>query len=186
MRISQLTCINVEHFEPHRGNLDLKYDWNNLFLACYHCNHTKSDDYFPLLNPLDSNDRVLEWIECRIHDFPKAEVEFVIHSPDSKTYHTATLLNAVHKGTTARKMMEAGNLCRLIQEETLEFEKLLSRYPKADTETQRQLKEKIREKLAPESRFTAFKIWIIKRNARMREEFADCLEWINDFYTKAC
>ena len=35
------TTINVEHFRPHKGNVSLKFDWNNLFYACGHCNNTK-------------------------------------------------------------------------------------------------------------------------------------------------
>ena len=35
------TAPNVEHRIPHNGDIALKYDWNNLFLACSHCNNTK-------------------------------------------------------------------------------------------------------------------------------------------------
>ena len=34
------TDINVEHIVPHRSDVALRYDWNNLFLACGHCNNT--------------------------------------------------------------------------------------------------------------------------------------------------
>lgn len=27
-------AINVEHFRPHEGDKDLKFDWNNLFWSC--------------------------------------------------------------------------------------------------------------------------------------------------------
>ena len=38
--------INVEHFKPHRNkNRDLKFDWNNLFYACGHCNNIKLAQY---------------------------------------------------------------------------------------------------------------------------------------------
>jgi 5-methylcytosine-specific restriction endonuclease McrA len=37
------TNINTEHFFPHKGNVDLKFDWNNLFYCCGHCNNTKGD-----------------------------------------------------------------------------------------------------------------------------------------------
>jgi uncharacterized protein (TIGR02646 family) len=43
------TTLNVEHFVPHRGNIDLKFSWDNLFLSCSHCNNIKSDIYDEIL-----------------------------------------------------------------------------------------------------------------------------------------
>lgn len=34
--------IEVEHLRPHGGDVDRKFDWNNLFLVCQHCNSTKN------------------------------------------------------------------------------------------------------------------------------------------------
>ncbi len=42
--------INVEHFIPHEGDKDLKFDWNNLFWSCSHCNNTKLNNYDNILN----------------------------------------------------------------------------------------------------------------------------------------
>ncbi|MBR1740781.1 MAG: HNH endonuclease [Lachnospiraceae bacterium] len=36
--------------ERIQKNLNLKYDWNNLFLACAHCNNMKSAKYEPILD----------------------------------------------------------------------------------------------------------------------------------------
>ncbi len=37
----------IEHFKPHKNgkDLDLKYDWNNLFYSCGYCNSKKSSNY---------------------------------------------------------------------------------------------------------------------------------------------
>lgn len=32
----------VEHRIPHHGNKELKFDWNNLFWSCRHCNSVKN------------------------------------------------------------------------------------------------------------------------------------------------
>ncbi len=45
------TTFNVEHRIPHRGDESIKYDWQNLFLACGHCNNTKLDCYDNIINP---------------------------------------------------------------------------------------------------------------------------------------
>ena len=34
--------IEVEHLRPHKGDIDRKFDWNNLFLSCRHCNSVKN------------------------------------------------------------------------------------------------------------------------------------------------
>lgn len=40
-----LQSPRVEHRVPHRGDDNIKYDWNNLFLSCERCNSIKSDDF---------------------------------------------------------------------------------------------------------------------------------------------
>ena len=44
------TSNQIEHLQSHRGNMDLKYDWNNLFWACAHCNNIKLDTFEPILD----------------------------------------------------------------------------------------------------------------------------------------
>jgi len=44
------TTINVEHIIPHRGDPELQFDWNNLFLACGHCNNIKGEKYDEILD----------------------------------------------------------------------------------------------------------------------------------------
>ena len=41
----EATSYQIEHLIPHRGDKKLKYDWNNLFWVCAHCNNIKSDKY---------------------------------------------------------------------------------------------------------------------------------------------
>ena len=41
----QIVSYQIEHLNPHRGNTELKFDWDNLFLSCAYCNNTKSDKY---------------------------------------------------------------------------------------------------------------------------------------------
>lgn len=40
--ITELQSVEVEHLRPHRGDRDLKFDWDNLFLSCAHCNSVKN------------------------------------------------------------------------------------------------------------------------------------------------
>ena len=45
-----ITSCQIEHFIPHRKDMELKYDWNNLFWSCAHCNNIKLDKYEPILD----------------------------------------------------------------------------------------------------------------------------------------
>lgn len=44
--IAELQSVEVEHLYPHGGDKDLKFDWNNLFLSCAHCNSVKNQDKY--------------------------------------------------------------------------------------------------------------------------------------------
>lgn len=47
----EATSYQIEHLIPHRNkNVELKYDWNNLFWSCAHCNNIKSDKYELILD----------------------------------------------------------------------------------------------------------------------------------------
>lgn len=41
---NELQSMEVEHLLPHHNGKDLerKFDWNNLFLSCAHCNSVKN------------------------------------------------------------------------------------------------------------------------------------------------
>ena len=45
-----ITSWQIEHLRPHREEKNLKYDWDNLFLACAHCNNTKLAKYDPIID----------------------------------------------------------------------------------------------------------------------------------------
>lgn len=72
-----ISSINIEHFRPHEGkNIDLKFDWNNLFFACAHCNNTKlaNPKYDLILNCTNPQHLILDWIAFKADTFPKAPV----------------------------------------------------------------------------------------------------------------
>ena len=38
----QRGSYQIEHLVPHKGDKNLEFNWNNLFLACPHCNNIKN------------------------------------------------------------------------------------------------------------------------------------------------
>lgn len=90
------TSIQIEHFEPHKSDPIKKFDWNNLFYSCGHCNGVKGARFWPLLDCTDSADQVWESIEIRFSPFPKATVE-------------------INLNPTCPKQLEGVNTCQLLE-----------------------------------------------------------------------
>ena len=81
---AEVTVPNVEHFEPHKRDPEKKYDWNNLFYACGHCNNLKLHHFWPLLNCTVEADRIWEAVEIRFVPFPKPTVKIIAHPQNGK------------------------------------------------------------------------------------------------------
>lgn len=178
----EISSINVEHFIPHRNtNLDLKFDWNNLYFACGHCNNTKLAGFEDILDCTKTND-----VETKIKyeffnsAFPKEQV--IITSLDltsAKNLKTTELLRLVYCGKTAIKIDESANIRNKISKEIRKFTDLFGYYFSNsglfDETEQEKLKQRIVEKLSNDSSFTAFKRWIIRENPLLLQEFEQYL-----------
>ncbi len=175
-----LTTLNTEHFVAHQGNIDLKFDWNNLFFACGHCNNTKSNRFFNLLNCTDSNIRITDLIQFKATGIPKEHLEVIPTQeiPNIEIQNTVTLLNAIYSGTTLLKEIESENLRDKVTKEIAYFTEYLRDFYFEDglnNDEKETIKAKIRRRLSSESPFTAFKIWIIKSNPRLLRDFGHFL-----------
>jgi hypothetical protein len=169
----EITTINVEHFIPHKGNKNLKFDWDNLFFSCGHCNNTKLDKYGNLLKCTDPLHKIVDLLKFELVAFPKETLSIIPLTKDEKVINTAKLLNDIHQGTTFLKKLESNNLRSKICKELNTFFDYLNEYKAHDTIPERKdaLFHKISLELGPKSPFTAFKIWVIKSNAEFLKEF---------------
>ena len=166
-------AINVEHFRPHEGDVNLKFDWNNLFWSCSHCNNTKLANYQNILNCTDDTDDVENKLKYIFKPFPYEQVEIVELDNSPETIMTRELLTAVYNGTTKLKTIESANLRNKLLEEIMDFQKQLCEYFK-DTnslEDKEYFLIKIRGHIHRGSNFTAFKRWIILENEKLKNEF---------------
>ncbi len=171
------TSLDIEHFIAHQGNQDLKFDWTNLFFACSHCNNTKSNRFNDILDCIDFAQIITKCIQFEINPFPRERVRITALIDSVSINNTIKLLNEVFNGNTIRQTMEAENLRTKLIVEIFKFTQLLNEYYQAGwppTEKERQRKE-IARLLSQESAFTAFKVWIIKRNPDLMAEFGDLL-----------
>ncbi len=168
-----ITCSNVDHFIPHRGDKGLKFDWHNLFLSCFHCNNIKGDTFDNILNCTNPTHDVENWIGYEMNPYPMEKVKITALEDTDRVHNTVELLMQIYNGSTKQKIYESDNLRDALLDELLEFQKSLLKYYDEKTETtdkEEHLKN-IKWRLKSASAFTAFKRWIVKSNTRFKEDF---------------
>lgn len=177
------TSIHVEHFEEHRGNKDKKFDWNNLFYSCAHCNLTKAATFPRTVSSSDLLNCTLD--ECKVdlwvyHELSnknlKTEV-IVKQNPranvtpyEQQTANTVKLLDRIFNGSgiedkAASLNAGAENLRTKINEELKYFKFLTLKYCEASTPDEKETnKHKIEESIDSAKPFLSFKHWILRKN----------------------
>lgn len=161
----KVTSYNIEHYKPHKdSDIDLKFQWENLFLACAHCNNIKLDKYDNILDctKVDVDEMIsfrklgnFSWDE-KIEISPLYECEMVIETVD--------LLNKVYNGTTAMKKLESINIKKELRNEIQKFINAINEYDESEGSDKEDAKALIIRELRSNSPFTAFKRWIIRDN----------------------
>ena len=171
----QITSYQIEHLVSHRGNADLKYDWNNLFLACAHCNNTKLDKYEPIIDCTKENVEAL--IAFRRTGYFGTDEKLLFEKLDDRieVENTIKLLQEVYYGPTPQKKMESTILRRMLRKELSAFKEYVREYHEAEDEEKEDLKYLLQKELRDSSPFAAFKRWLIRDN---REVYAELLGYI--------
>jgi hypothetical protein len=176
---NEIISMNVEHIVAHRKDPDLKFDWDNLFLACSHCNNTKLDKFDDILNCTVLEEDVEGAIHLKMDPYPFANVQVSARKNNHRVDLTIELLKLVYNGSTDLKSHEAINLRKKIYKEIIDFQVLLGQYITAkehnDDEALKEYRRFIKWKLNSRSPFTAFKRWIIRDIEGLNREFADLL-----------
>jgi len=169
--------INVEHFIAHQNDLELKFDWNDLFFVCPHCNNIKLHIFDNILNCTILEHQVEQSVKLEMNPFPFAKVKMTAQNDNLKTKNTAQLLERIYNGHTPTKRIEAANIRSSILNEIMDFQSDLVTYFETEPSKLKELLHaKIENHLSPSSAYTAFKRWIIRDNPRMLAEFADLLK----------
>ena len=172
----QITSYQIEHLIPHHGNMDLKYEWNNLFLACAHCNNTKLDKFDPIIDCTKEN--VEELIAFRKEGYFGKDEKLIFDMLDFRieTQNTVQLLQEVYYGSTPQKKMEATILRRFLRKELSEFKEYVREYMEAEDEEKEDLRYLLQQQLSECSSFAAFKRWLIRDN---KEAYPELMAYIN-------
>ena len=162
----EATSYQIEHLIPHRSDRKLKYDWNNLFWVCAHCNNIKSDKYEPILNC--TTEPVEHLIAFRKTGYfgTDEKLEFSAVKDDNEAIrNTILLLNDAYYGTTPQKKMEARIIRRTLRKDLSKFKEYVREYQEAENEEEKEdIEMLLKRELKDSSAFTAFKRWLLWDN----------------------
>ena len=175
-----ISPTNTEHFIPKKDNIDLKFDWNNLFLSCVHCNGIKlaRAKFDNILNCTIEAHQVDIKIKYLINALPKEneyKITLLALEDEIKVNNTISLLNAVYNGhnTTTRQSLDADNLRDKLLKDVKKFQNFLLKYNEnnPDLQEKNKLKNKIIREIQSSAGFCAFKRWIIRQDNKLKQEF---------------
>ena len=166
------TTLNVEHRVPHRGDASLKYDWQNLFLSCGHCNNIKRDSYDDILDPTqcDPEDHIALSLAI---DSLVEEVLVEALSSDKSVTQTANLLKCVYNGgTTAIKEIECAHLRNAVSGCIARFLQYIKGYR---DEPDLGYDVIIEKEISRASAFASFKRKIVRDDVELSAKFSSAL-----------
>ncbi|WP_326470888.1 HNH endonuclease [Enterobacter wuhouensis] len=168
----------IEHFIPHRGIAAIKYDWDNLFLACSRCNSIKSDSYENLLDCTDDNFDVFSEI---VHLAGNAITSGVQVYPrrkraSRKVLNTVELIDkCFNSSTTGLRGITKVNLTEKLQEELYYFTgwrmKLVS--ARSTLAEIQEAKEKLAAMCSVSYPFSVFWRWHLLTDIRVMKKYPD-------------
>lgn len=174
---------HIEHFKP-KSKEGAKFEWENLLLACDHCNSIKNYvadkiEGFELLDCTNFDTIITDEIAFYCGGMPreKVRIEPVISDGASKAVEdTVYLLNQIFNYNSESLAFDAK---ALTDEAIKEVKKLMDLIHEYEYESHTGAKKArmlsdMHDMLSIESPFTAFKIWYIKERYS-KTEFIDLL-----------
>jgi len=159
------TSYRVEHIVPRDRAPECAHKWENLFLACPHCNEIKGNKYNNILDctKVDPEDV----ISIKYNPFPMARPEFAIKDANdpvsTQVEQTVELLNKIFiEPTTVEKLYEADTLCDKLYEEIDDFLNDIQKYRKATGKNKGKCYTYVSEHIGRSSSFAAIKRAIVR------------------------
>jgi hypothetical protein len=163
------TAPNVEHRIPGNRDSALKYDWNNLLLACSHCNNTKSDRFDEIIDPTVIDPEEFIALSLSVDDELR-EVVIVHKIKDCANVDTTiNLLDAVYNGIrTDMRRYACQQLKNKLSNELLWFRQKIDEYKKCSNTD---IKTTIDCMISDKSVFAAFKRKIVRDEPELSQSF---------------
>jgi HNH endonuclease len=166
------TNINVEHFIPHKGDIDLKFSWNNLFFSCVHCNKIKGTKENLLDCTID--EEIEHKLKYGFSSFSENEITIEAMENEERIVNTQNLLSSIFYGSTKLAKLESSNLRKKLVDDLNQFWNKINNYIDSTEENIKHLIFlDIQEELSKNSSFTSFKRWIIRSDNELFDEFGE-------------
>jgi uncharacterized protein (TIGR02646 family) len=150
--------LTVDHIVSRQHNAALEFEWDNLLLACIHCNRdVKRGKYNGIINPtVIDPEKVLSFG----YTYDMRDIVITALSSDAAVLETKQLLDEVYKD-------------RMFVKKMTDILKLLINYIKhADLRDDWAI-DYIRDEISRSSEFAAFKRKIVRDDERLRELYAE-------------
>ena len=165
--------INVEHFHPHKGDEDKKFDWNNLYLACSRCNNIKLAEFDDILDCCNDATDVFRAIRHVPPVTPYAKsVQLMSMRADPKVELSVKLLERVYNSDhTVNKRVSGSFLRRKIFDQyNLLLDQINAFYNPVATDDEKEMSLKRMQLLIHKSApYSAFIRWCILDDAELGE-----------------
>lgn len=171
---NECMSYQIEHLRPHKGNIELKYDWNNLFLSCAHCNQIKSTKYEPILDCSQIDVDLKIAFRKKGYFGTDETYEFTALEDSIEINNTIDLLYETYYGTTAQKKLEAVHIRRKLRRNLSDFKNLVREYEEAEEIDKEDFQYAIRKEISASSAFAAFKRWLLWDH---KEKFGSLLQF---------
>lgn len=163
--------INVEHFDPHLGDADKKYDWNNLYLSCGRCNNIKLAGHTNLLDCCDSQQDVFRAIKHLPAPTPYAKrVQIIAIAKDIKTEETQKLLEKIYNSehTVNKKVSGAFLRKKIFDQYNLLLDQVNNFYSATATRLEKEVAiSKIKVLTDSSAPYSAFMRWCILEDEKL-------------------
>lgn len=170
----EISDVEVEHLIPHKGDDELKYDWNNLFYSCSRCNSIKSTKENILNCTIFDVSKAIE-LRCPSSDTDPVIVNIGLCGEYKEILATHELLyNCYNDTTTGIKGISRQALIDSIMEEyTYWLELRLQLRDKRLSELERKtLIEKLENMCKADYPFSAFWKWHIYRDSFLKDKIS--------------
>jgi uncharacterized protein (TIGR02646 family) len=163
--------IEIDHLYAHQGNPALKYDWNNLFFSCHHCNRLKNANFNQIIDCAKTDPE--DYFNLEISAGMKTAVIVAKIADAPGVDETIQLLDRVYNGETKPIMRdECINLRSDIRETVRKFTDLLTCHAgETDTGLKLAFAASIKKSISRKSPFAAFKRGIVRNTPVLFSEF---------------
>lgn len=178
----ELSDPEIEHFDPHEGDISKKYDWNNLFYSCSRCNSIKGTTYKNLLDCCNQNIDVFRRIKCTVPSTPDDVVGVVAMDvlDCDKTNRTVALLYECYnsKNTALRGITRSVLIENLFDHyaKYLSYRSVL-RDKRSTDEEKEHAKGRIKSMLKVAFPFSVFWRWHLLSDTLLKDQLEDLIDF---------